>query len=439
MRRVLDWVLAVGSAASVLPNLSGNLRPFPVVVLAVAPLVVRRRWPVATGAWLLVVSAGIALWVPVAVPGAGLLVALYTIAAQRPRWVALAAAGAVEAGAVAMAVRLPGPWIGGAAFLTALMLAALGLGLAAAGHRAAMLSLRAHAAALGRERDAAAALAAAAERERDSVGALATAAERGRIAREMHDIVAHHLTVMVALSDGAAATAGASAAAEAMRSVSATGRRALGETRRVVGADPTLYPAPVLADLDTLVTEVGAAGLATTLVMTGPVAALPDGVQLAAYRIVQEALTNALKHTGPGTRAEILLDTHSTHLTVTVTNSAPIGRTGLTGLTGRLGSAGLTGPAHSTRPPGPTGPTGPVEKPVLVRVGGPGGASAEVVGGAGPALPIRSGSSGGAGMVGVGNGLAGMRERGRAYGGEFRAGPRAEGGWQVVARLRVEP
>jgi signal transduction histidine kinase len=217
---VLDALLALVAAATVVPNLGGDLSLLPLVVIVVLPLAVRRRWPVAVFGWLVLCSAAFALHSLVAVPGVALLVALYTVAAWRPRRVALAAAAVLEVGVVAAAVRSPGNWVESAVFLTGMLAGALGLGLYAAASRAHVAGLRERAAAL--------------ERERDQQAELAAAAERARIAREMHDVVAHHLTVMVALSDGAA-VAGPDRAAKLMRTVSATGRRALAETRRVVG------------------------------------------------------------------------------------------------------------------------------------------------------------------------------------------------------------
>jgi signal transduction histidine kinase len=379
MRRGLDVLLAVAAAVSVLPNLGGDLRPLPVVVVAVAPLTWRRRWPVPVFGGVLAGSAGLALWAPAAVPGLGLLVALATVAALRARWVALVAGAVLEAGVVVTVARLPGPWAGPFALLTALLVAALGVGLALAAQRTAAASLRQRATAL--------------ERERDAVAALAAAAERARIARELHDIVAHHLTVMVALSDGAAAVAGGVAGAagggagvaggggagvggtdapgaEVMRAVAATGRRALAETRRAVGVSRApLDPLPGIGDLAGLVAGVEAAGLATTLDLAGEVGALPDGVQLAAYRVVQEALTNTLKHAGPGARAAVRLRATPVEVRIDVTDS--------------------------------------------------GGGTAAAVGG--------------------GSGLVGMGERVGAYGGSLRSGPRTGGGWQVAACLPVGP
>ena len=127
----------------------------------------------------------------------------------------------------------------------------------------------------------------------------------------MHDVVAHHLTVMVALSDGAVAASAASPerATDVMRSVSATGRRALGDTRRMLGVlrqqpgDDLGRRAPAGARSGRA-RHAGRAGpvggAATTLEMQGSTADVPGGVQLTAYRLVQEALTNTLKHGGTG-------------------------------------------------------------------------------------------------------------------------------------------
>ena len=407
---LLDGLLAVLAAASAVRS-DGDLGLLPIAVVAVAPLAVRRRWPVGVFAWLVASSAGVGLWSLSPVPGVALLVALYTVAASRPRPVALGAAAALEAGVLVAAVRLPGYWVQPAVFLTGMLVAALGLGLYVAAQRAYVSGLHDRALAL--------------ERDRDQQAELAAAAERSRIARDMHDVVAHHLTVMVALSDGAA-VAGPDRAAEAMRMVSETGRQALAETRRVVGVlrspdNPSATgtapavtlpdrqpvrvvpvdrrpapgvmaadrqqgrgvvavdhesapgaadrrPAPGIAELGRLVGTMGSAGLPTTLAVNGPAAELPAGVQLAAYRVVQEALTNSLKHAGPGVRAAVRLDTTAEQVVLEVTDDG-----------------------------------------------------------------------GGAVAAGVGNGLVGIRERVLACGGEVSAGPGDAGGWRVAARLRVAP
>ena len=153
------------------------------------------------------------------------------------------------------------------------------------------------------------------ERERDQSSALAAAEERARIAREMHDSVAHHLTVIVALSDGAlrAVTRAPGEAADAIRDVAATARQALGETRSLLGVlradsgpEPR-QPLPGLADLDDLLGRVRAAGLPVRYELSGTGADLPPDVQLAIFRLVQEALTNTMKHAGPGASAAVRL------------------------------------------------------------------------------------------------------------------------------------
>jgi len=250
---------------------------------------------------------------------------------------------------------------------TGTVAAALGLGLYSAARRAYLAELHDRADRL--------------ERERDQQGALAAAAERARIAREMHDVVAHHLTVMVTLSEAAAAASARSPerAAEVMRSVSATGRRALADTRRLLGVlrqrpgdDPAaaLAPVPDLTQLDALIEEVRSAGLQTTLEVCGQAPDVPAGVQLTVYRLVQEALTNTLKHGGTGARATVRLRYLPGELRVDIDDDG----------------AGATAPAPA----------------------------------------------------GVGGGLIGMQERIHAYGGDVQAGPRQPAGWNVSARLRLD-
>ena len=145
-------------------------------------------------------------------------------------------------------------------------------------------------------------------REHDQTSALAAAAERARIARDMHDSVAHHLTVIVALSDGAlaAVTRAPAQAADAIQGVSSTAREALAETRRMLcvlrteGGLELRQPIPGLSDLDGLFTRVRAAGLPVWYERSGPPGDTPPGVQLVIFRLVQQALTNTIKHAGPG-------------------------------------------------------------------------------------------------------------------------------------------
>jgi len=216
------------------------------------------------------------------------------------------------------------------------------------------------------------------ERERDQEARLAASAERTRIAREVHDIVAHNIAVMVALAEGAAYTVADSPdqAATIMGQVAGTGRSALTEMRRMLGVmrqpgGPEHAPAPALADLDALLATVRAAGLPTVLTVTGEPFPLPPSAELALYRMIQEALTNTLKHAGAAS-AQVRLDY-------------------------RPGAVGLE----------------------VTDDGQPG---------AGPAAaPV------------AGHGIAGMRERAAVFGAEVSAGPGAGGGWRVYTVLRLDP
>jgi len=339
-----------------------------VLALMAAPLVVRRIWPIPVFGVMVAACIGAVLWDRRLVDGLALLIALYTVAALRPRRAALVCAGLLEIVVALFWVVL----IGGAGRSDAIpyagtVAAALGLGLYSAARRAWLAELRGRADRL--------------ERERDQHGALAAAAERTRIAREMHDVVAHHLTVMVTLSEAAAAASASSPdrAAEVMRAVSATGRRALADTRRLLGVlrqppgdDPAaaLAPVPGLTQLDALIAEVRSAGLRTTLAVCGQPPEVPAGVQLTVYRLVQEALTNTLRHGGRGARATVRLRSRPGELRDDIDDDG----------------AGAPAPAPA----------------------------------------------------GAGGGLIGMQERIGAYGGDVRAGPRQPAGWTVSARLRLD-
>ncbi|MFJ8827434.1 sensor histidine kinase [Streptomyces sp. NPDC102467] len=215
------------------------------------------------------------------------------------------------------------------------------------------------------------------EVERDQQAQLAAAAERARIAREMHDIIGHNLSVITGLADGGsyAAARNPERAGQALTAIATTSRQALTELRRLLdvlreeapSTETELSPQPALGDVDALIDGVRTAGLAVRLTHSGaPPAPLPPGTQLALYRILQEALTNALKHAGPKATATADLSYASDVVTLTITD------------TGRGGT-----PA-----------TG-------------------------------------------GRGLAGMRERTSLYSGTLEAGPQPTGGWRVTARLPV--
>jgi signal transduction histidine kinase len=224
------------------------------------------------------------------------------------------------------------------------------------------------------EAEQAEARAAQAEREREGAARIAVAEERARIARELHDIVAHAVSVMVLqvgavrhnLPDELAADK------DALGDVERAGRSALGEMRRLLGAmrdedgDVALAPQPGLDGLDALAESVGRAGLPVELHVEGEAFPLPRAVELSAYRIVQEGLTNSLKHARAG-RARVTLRYGAEQLEVEVADD------------GR-------GPAKSD---------------------------------------------------GHGHGLVGVRERVKIYGGEMSAGPGPDGGFVLNARLPI--
>ena len=223
------------------------------------------------------------------------------------------------------------------------------------------------------------------ERERDQRIRLAAEEERSRIAREMHDVVAHNLSVIVVQADGAryAATHGADPAARAeiaaraLETIGATAREALAETRRLVGvlrsdAEAADYaPRATLEQIGELVARMAAAGVPATYAVTGEPAAHPvltAGAEMAAYRVVQESLTNVVKHGGPGASVHVQVDHRPEALVVAIADTG-------------------------------------------------------------------QGSFGGAADDGAGHGLIGMRERVTAYGGTLLARDRMAGGFEVIATM----
>jgi signal transduction histidine kinase len=218
------------------------------------------------------------------------------------------------------------------------------------------------------------------EREQRQRERVAVGEERARIARELHDVVAHHVGAMVVQSQGARRLLDRDPerAREALATIERTGRAALDEMRRSLGvlrrpdADVPLAPQPGIDDLRALVEQARRSGLAVELVTEGKPAPLPAGVDLSVYRIVQEALTNTLKHAGPvGARVKVRYGDGELEL--------------------EISDDGAPG-----RAPGP--------------VPGPGG-----------------------------HGLVGMRERAALYGGDLRADHRPEGGFVVRASLPLAP
>ncbi|MEU3712571.1 sensor histidine kinase [Streptomyces catenulae] len=224
------------------------------------------------------------------------------------------------------------------------------------------------------------------EKEREAQSRIAVAAERARIARELHDVVAHNVSVMVVQADGAAYVLDSAPdqARQALETISGTGRQALAEMRRLLGVLRTgeqpeggeYVPQPGVEQLSDLVEQVRGAGLPVDFRVDGASRPLPSGVALTAYRIVQEALTNTRKHGGPDAGA-----------TVRVTY-------------------------------------GDAELELLIEDDGR-GAQSELY------------EEGGA--DGLGHGLIGMRERVGMVGGSLEAGPRDGGGFRIDAVLPLRP
>jgi signal transduction histidine kinase len=270
----------------------------------VLPLVARRTAPVLALS-LIGAVALVHLLAAVRSPAElALLIALFTVADRRPRRQALIAAGAVEVLAAVAAVTVEATQDG--SWLSLLFIS----GLVAAAYFAGN-SLQTRRAYLAAAVDRAERL----ERERDQLQQLAVTDERNRIARELHDIVAHSLSVMITLADAARSDDHhtPTAADLAMAQVSATGREAMAEMRRLLGvlrngeAATPLAPQPTLAQLEELLEQSRAAGLPARLTMVGRPVPVAGPLQATVYRIVQEALTNALKHAQQPTRVTVAL------------------------------------------------------------------------------------------------------------------------------------
>jgi signal transduction histidine kinase len=276
--------------------------PRPAVMLATAlwtlPLLLRRRLPFAAPAFAFAVQIGASFIDPTAFGGeaTGLLALLLTfwvVGAQDHAAQAIAGAAIGCAALAVIAERDARVDTGGAIFVMAIggAVTLIAFTLRRRAARAAELEQRA-------DRLAA---------ERDQRARAAVAAERARIARDLHDVIAHSLSVMTVQAGAARLLLDEQPerAREPIVAVEETGRQALAELRRLLGllhqgpADATRQPHPGLDDLDALVARARTAGLPVALRIEGTRAALPAGIDLAAYRIIQEALTNALEHAGP--------------------------------------------------------------------------------------------------------------------------------------------
>ncbi|MFY9932359.1 MAG: sensor histidine kinase [Streptosporangiaceae bacterium] len=356
---LLAAILLALSSVWLAGSVFAGYRAIIVQTALIVALTARRLYPSAV--FLLISAIAFAQWLlgfPL-MGDAALLIALYTVAAHQSRIRALLAAAVLEAGAVLASVKwepagtLPRSLL----FLSATVVAALfaGLTVASGSRYLAWLDERAR----------------RLEIERDQQAVIAAAAERTRIARELHDIVSHSLSVVITLADAAAVVGRADPdrGADAMTEVSEAGRRALTDMRTMLGVLRTdepaarLAPQPGIGEIGALVEQIRATGLAVDLTTAGPPFPLGAAAELTVYRIVQEALTNTLRHAA-ATRATVAITYHYPELRLRITDDG-------------------TAPA-----------------------------------GAAP-----------------GHGLDGMRERAALHGGTLRAGPMAGTGWLVEATL----
>ena len=367
----------------------GTIAVVPLIAIVWRPRIgVALLW-LSAGSWLVTGAAHIS-------PGGdfAVMVAIYTIASQRNWRQSAVAVGIATFGATLVALvghvgsAMPEPSsaleaAGYVAVYLVLYSTLAGIGLWIGRRRAFLKGLVDWTAHLERERDVL-------EAERDLAARRAVAVERARIARELHDVVAHHVSVMV-IQAGAAEAAlppDARGSAQALEAVRETGREALAEMRRLLGllrSDSSLEaeddgsradsraemrPQPGLADLAALAERTREAGVNVTTEIVGSARKIPAGVDLSLYRVVQEALTNTLRHAGPGASACLRLTYEPFEVTVEVTDD------------GR-GKPAVTSVEHA--------------------------------------------------RAGVGHGLLGMRERVSLFGGRLEAGPIAGGGFRIRA------
>lgn len=345
-----------------------------VVAIATLALIWRRRWPLGTLAVVMIAVAAPQLWTVQTITLWGhfvpMLLAGYAVARWSDRTTAVVGALISLVGLVLIMVRVPSiGTVSNIPFslvpLTAVFVAGRVLRTRAAHHR----RLRERTEQLERQ-----------EAERQQELAAAISDERARIARELHDIVAHCVSVMVVLAGAAEdlLDRAPERARDPLRSVQETGQQAVAELGRMLGllrgetpSDTALElaPQPGTGQLPELLRRMHGLGVTATIAVTGTRRDLPPGVDLAAYRIVQEALTNTVKHAGRGATAEVRLSYLPTGLEVEVIDD------------GRSAAA----------------------------------------------------------TAGTGHGLIGMAERAAVYGGSIEAGTAARGGFRVLVRLPLEP
>ncbi|GHG54860.1 hypothetical protein GCM10012320_26440 [Sinomonas cellulolyticus] len=371
---VMDWIVVAGAAFLAVPlfiefALRGQLWQFVLLALEQIALLARRRSPWSVLVVTVAIDAALLYQSPSSSTlSAAIFFALYAVAVAVPALVAFGAALLASVpSSVYFAFVYTSPhgnqipenarYVGLVAAVSLLLmnLLATGLGAWVRGTREHQAEIRAWA--LRRAE-------------------LASVQERNRIAREMHDVVAHSLTVMVALSEGASKIVprNPERAQEVLGELSRTGRTALADMRRVLGvlretAGASLAPSPGTESLHALVEGFRTAGLPATLILEGSPPPADASFQLAVYRIVQESLTNALRYGRGVSRADVLVARQDGAVRLRIENDGA--------------------------PP-----------------------------------------DGAAPHLGTGSGIAGMRERAALYGGTLRAGPRDGGGWVVETELQ---
>jgi signal transduction histidine kinase len=328
-------------------------------------LAFRRLWPLAVLAVILVTAAIYTLWLdlPAYMLGPATLIAVYTVAAVEERQRSLLALLIVELVMVTLIFVGPSfPDFSSLALFALVIGAAWFLGDVVRRWRTAAMQHELRAAELAAARE--------------ELARRAVSEERLRIARELHDVVAHSMTV-VALQAGSGRLAGREdpeAAQQALETIEKSSREALADMRRLVGVlregeDLLTAPAPSLDDIERLVEELGRAGLDVGVSRSGHLDRVPPGMALAAYRVAQEALTNVVRHAGVD-RAVLALEASDGALSIVVENGPP---------------------------------TRPVEP-----------------------------------MEGGGHGISGMEERASLYGGSLEAGTTNDGGYRIEARFPFE-
>jgi signal transduction histidine kinase len=366
---LVDMLLFVADGFAELPELPPWYIAVPVNIAMVAPLVFRRKSPLWSAYVVLVVSIVHATLMLGIGSVAGLAMSIYSVVVYAGRRQGLIFVGAVVvSSAVQLALGPADELVISVLFLAFGIALCWTLGEFVGARRAYDVEVEARLHLL--------------ETERDQATRIAVAEERGRIARELHDVVAHAVSVMVVQADGAsyAIESNPELAQRALQTISETGRGALGELRRLLDVlrsddadgEPRV-PQPDAHALGELADRMRTAGVPVEL-ETDDLGDLPAGVSLGIYRIVQESLTNTLKHAGRGATAAVRVHRTGDLVEVLVSDDGA----------GRVPQLAVS----SQRLPG-------------------------------------------------GNGLIGMRERAHVYGGTLDVGPASGGGWQVRAALPV--